>query len=116
MPKFNAVGTRVSCPSAVPVPDRETFKLGFEALELTMMPPITPTADCGVNTALKVTLAPELRSSGKLSPVILNPVPLTEACEIVTLVPPVFVNESIKVWVPPTCTLPKVRLAGFAMS
>jgi hypothetical protein len=98
------------------VPDRETFKVGFEALELTLMPPVALAADCGANSALKVTLAPGLRSSGKLSLVILKPVPVTVACEIVTLVPPVFVNESIRVSVPPTFTLPKARTAGLAVS
>ena len=80
------------------------------------MPPVALTADCGANTALKVTLAPGLRTSGKLSPLILNPVPVTVACEIVTLVRPVFVSESVKVMLAPACTLPKARLAGLAVS
>jgi hypothetical protein len=98
------------------VPESETSRLGFEALETTVMPPVALTADSGVNSALKVTLAPGVRTSGKLSPLILNPVPVTVACEIVTLDPPVFVNESSKVMLPPTCTLPKARLAGLAVS
>jgi hypothetical protein len=53
---------------------------------------------------------------GRVSPEIENPVPETFACEIVTEDPPVFVNTSHKLAVFPTCTLPKARLAGFALS
>jgi hypothetical protein len=38
------------------------------------------------------------------------------ACEIVTLVPPVLVKESVKVTLVPAGTLPKLRLAGLAVS
>ena len=101
LPKFNAVGATVSCPCAVPVPESGTVRLGFEAVEVTLMPPIPLSADCGANTALKVTLAPGLSTIGKLSPLMLNPVPVTVACEIVTLVPPVFVSESVNVALAP---------------
>ena len=98
------------------MPESETLKLGSVALELTVMPPFALPGDCGANTTLKVTLAPELSVIGKVSPLILNPEPVTVACEIVTLAPPVFVSESVKVWVPPAWTLPKARLAGLAVS
>lgn len=45
-------------------------------------------------------------------PLRLNPVPLIDACEIVTLVPPVLVTVSeIDCWLP-TVTLPKAPLDG----
>jgi hypothetical protein len=100
----------------VPAPESETVKVELEALEPTVMPPVALTADCGANTALKVTLAPGLRTNGTLSPLMLNPVPVAVACEIVTLDPPVFVSDSIKVRLLPTWALPKVRLAGLALS
>ena len=53
---------------------------------------------------------------GKVSPEIENPAPETFACEIVTEDPPVFVNASHKLAEFPTCTLPKERLAGLALS
>lgn len=34
------------------------------------------------------------------------------ACEIVTFVPPVFTKVPVKVWLLPTITLPKLKLAG----
>ena len=116
LPKLNAEGAMVSWPCAVPVPESETLKVEFDPLDATVMSPVALAADCGVNTALKVTLAPGLRTSGKLGPLMLNPVPVAVACEIVTFDPPVFVNESIKVAVLPTCTLPNARLKGLALS
>ena len=100
----------------MPVPESETVKVELEALETTVMPPLALAADCGVNTALKGTLAPGLSTSGTLSPLMLNPAPVAVACEIVTLDPPVLVSESVKVKLRPTWALPKARLAGLAVS
>jgi len=100
----------------MPVPESETFKVELEALDTTVMPPLAPAADCGANTALKGTLAPGLSTNGTLSPLMLNPVPVAVACEIVTLDEPVFVIESAKVTLLPTWALPKARLAGLALS
>jgi hypothetical protein len=98
------------------VPESETFKVELGALETTVMPPLRLAADCGANTALKVTLAPGLRTNGAFSPLMLNPVPVAVACEIVTLDAPVFVSESVKVTLLPVWALPKDRLAGLALS
>jgi hypothetical protein len=98
------------------VPESGTVKVELEALETTVMPPFTLTADCGVNTALKGTLAPELSTNGTLSPLMLNPAPVAVACEIVTLDPPVFMSEFAKVTLLPTLALPKARLAGLEVS
>jgi hypothetical protein len=45
-----------------------------------------------------------------------NPVPLAVAAEMVTVVPPVLVMVSDKFALLPTCTLPKARLVGLAVS
>jgi len=116
LPKLNVVGAIVSVPVAVPVPESETLKVELEAFDTTVMPPLTLAADCGANTVLKVTLAPGLSASGTVSPLMLNPVPVAVACEIVTLDPPVFVIESVKVTLLPIWALPKARLAGLAVS
>jgi len=42
-------------------------------------------------------------------------VPLTVTCETVIAVPPVLLNTSDLVLLLPTCTLPKLRLVGFAL-
>src|SRR5262249_2532160 len=53
---------------------------------------------------------------GRVRPLIVKPVPVRFACEIVTVVPPVFVSCSERLEFVPTWTLPKARLAGFAES
>jgi hypothetical protein len=116
LPKARLAGLAVSWPGAVPVPESETFTVELEALDTTVMPPLTLAADCGANTALKGTLAPGLRTNGTLSPLMLNPVPVAVACEIVTPDAPVFVSEPAKVTLLPTWALPKDRLAGLAES
>lgn len=51
-----------------------------------------------------------------VTPVALSPAPLVVTPEIVTSEFPVFVSEAFKDALPPTFTLPKERLAGFAVS
>ena len=116
LPKARLAELAVSWPGAVPVPESETVKVELEALETTVMPPLALTADCGANTALKFTLRPGLSTNGTLSPLMLNPVPVAVACEMVTLAPPVFVSEPVRVTLLPTWALPKARLAGLALS
>lgn len=54
--------------------------------------------------------------TGVVIPLRLNPVPLIDACEIVTLVPPVLVTVSeIDCWLP-TVTLPKAPVDGLLAS
>jgi len=98
------------------VPVSETVKVELEALETTVMPPLALPADCGANSALKVTLAPGLSVRGTVGPLMLNPVPVAVACEMVTAEPPVLVSESVKVRLLPTWALPKARLAGLEVS
>jgi len=105
-----------ACAGAVPVPESGTVKAELEALDTTVMPPFTLAADCGVNTALKFTLAPGLSTTGTLTPLMLNPAPVAVACEMVTLDPPVLVSEFAKVTLLPTLALPKARLAGLEVS
>jgi hypothetical protein len=95
-------------------------KVGFDALELTLMKPLALAVDSGANTALKVTLVPGLSVKEVFGQLLrLNPAPETVetvACEIVTLAPPVFVSESISVTLPPTWTFAKFRLLALAVS
>ena len=52
---------------------------------------------------------------GKVMPVTVNAALGTFACEIVTLEPPELVSVAGRVWEFPTCTLPKLKLAGLAV-
>ena len=65
---------------------------------------------------LKVVLCPGPRVNGKFRPVVLKPVPVTAACVMVRLVPPVLLSVSDWLWFVPTWTLPKLMLAGAALS
>jgi hypothetical protein len=52
---------------------------------------------------------------GKGRPVMLNPLPVRLACEMVTLAVPVFVIVSEMVELFPTCTLPNPTVLGFPL-
>ena len=100
----------------MPVPASGTVRVVLEASEVTLMLPLVLPGDCGAKIVLKVTLAPGLSVRGTFSPLMPNPVPVTLACKIVTLAPPVFVSESINVRLPPTWTFVKFKLLGLAVS
>ena len=57
-----------------------------------------------------------VRVRGRVSPVMENAEPLGVAEEMVTVEPPVLVRVSDKFAWLPTCTLPKARLVGLAVS
>lgn len=116
LPKLKLVGVRLSWPVATPVPEREIVRLGFEALETIEMLPLSLPPEVGANSALKVTLPPADRVTGRLSPDRLNPVPEAEAWVMVRLVPPLLVKVSYSVALLPTCTFPKLRLLGLSVS
>lgn len=100
----------------MPVPESATVTVGSEALELTVILPLVLAADCGVNRMLNVTLALGVSVRGRFSPLMLNAPTVDAACEMVTLVPPVLVSESVSVALLPTWTLPKARPLGFAVN
>lgn len=52
---------------------------------------------------------------GRVKPLRLNPVPLTFAAEIVTLVRPVLVSVSVTLLLLPSCTLLKLTVEGLAL-
>ena len=81
----------------MPVPLSATVTVELEALEVTVIAPVAFVAEDGANIVVKVTLAPGLSTNGKFSPLTLKPVPVTVACEIVTLAAPVLVSESVRV-------------------
>ena len=117
LPRARVVGLTLSCPTAVtPVPDNGIVNVGFDAFEVIVTFPLTVPAEGGVNDTLKVALCPDVSVTGAAIPLRLNPLPLTPTCEIVTLVPPLLVTVSDSVCLFDTCTLPKLRLVGFAPS
>lgn len=70
------------------------LRVGFDAFEVMVTLPLALPAAAGVNVTVKVVLCPAVNVTGAVIPVRLNPVPVIAACEIVTLVPPIFVTVS----------------------
>ena len=84
-------------------------------LVMETLPVALPVAE-GANSPLKVVLCPAASVSGTDKPVMLNPVPKTLAAEIVTLAVPELLNVKVCVPLPPTSTLPKLKLEGLPVS
>lgn len=77
-------------------------RLGFEPFEVMVMVPEAAPLAVGANFAVNVVLCPALSVRGRFNPLILNPEPVTEAAEMVRLVPPLFVKVSDCVLLLPT--------------
>jgi hypothetical protein len=116
LPKLRLVGETANWPAAVPVPERAILSGEFDAFDTTERPPLTAPALAGAKVAVKVTLWFAVRVRGKVNPLIEKAVPVKFACEMVSVDPPELVSVSDKFARLPTCTLPKARLVGFAVS
>src|SRR5438094_679712 len=64
---------------------------------------------------MKLSISPTPSVIGTLIPVSVNPLGIF-ACELLTVDPPELVSVSCSVCVLPTCTFPKLKLAGLATS
>jgi len=78
--------------------------------------PVKLLAEAGAKLAVKEVVCPGLRVAGTDKPVMLKPVPEVLAAEIVTLAVPELLNVKVCVPLPPTSTLPKLKLEGLAVS
>lgn len=114
LPKFTLAGLADSCPCA-PVPLKATESVESVALLVIVIIPEEFPAAVGVKRATKPVCSPEESVNGAVSPVMLKPVPLMPACEIVTLVPPLLVRVMVCEPSLPTETLPKATLPGFVV-
>lgn len=115
LPIAMGTGVAVSCPAeADPVPARGIVSVGLDPFEVTVTLPLALPADSGAKVTLKVALCPAVSVAGVEMPLNVNPVPLIPTWEIVTVDPPVLVTVSDRDCLLLTCTLPKLRLVGFA--
>jgi len=80
-------------------------------LLIEMVPDALPGA-AGANCALKVLDCPGARESGKVSPLMPKPAPVTLPCEIFKLAVPEFVKVTVWALAVPTITFPKLTLLG----
>ena len=90
-PKLRLLGLAPSR-SVTPVPESETLAGEFVALLLKGMLPLALPVVVGAKVALKVVVWPAVRVRGRVRPLMLKPVPVTAACDTVTLPVPVFVR------------------------
>lgn len=93
-------GDRLPC--VTPVPDRGMLRLGLEPFEVTVTLPLAAPAAEGANLTENEVLCPAVSVRGNVNPLMLNPVPVADAAEIVTLVPPLLVSVSDCVLLLPT--------------
>jgi len=114
LPKFTLAGFAVRCP-CVPVPLKAIVKVGFVALLVIVIAPVALPDEVGANCDVNEVVWPAFKVIG-FSPLMLNPVPDADACDIAIAVAPVFVSVIDCVPLLPTATLPNAKLPGFAPS
>lgn len=95
LPKAMLDGFEASAPAVTPVPLSAMFSDGLVALLLMAMLPVAFPAAAGAKVAVKAALCPLLRVTGSAGPVRLKPVPLADACEIVTVEEPLLVSVMV---------------------
>lgn len=78
------------------------------------MDPLTVAAEPGVNTALNMALLPAAIVVDVVRPVRLNPVPVVEICENVSVAVPWLLSVMGCELLFPTMTFPKLTVVGFA--
>ncbi len=116
-PKLTVLGAALSrkvC--ATPVPDSVTVAGELVAVLTTETLPEALPVTVGAKLAVKLVLWPAVSVRGSESPLMLNPVPVAVACEIVTLPVPLLVSVTVWLLLLPTVTFPKLRLVGVAPS
>jgi hypothetical protein len=99
-----------------PVPESATTSGEFVALLTTVTLPARLPAIAGANVTLKEVDWPAARLSGRVIPLVLNPVPVALTCEMETLEFPVLEIVTLCVALVPVVRLPKLSDAGDAES
>jgi hypothetical protein len=96
LPNPSVVGFADNVPDVTPVPESEMFKLGLLPFEVMFTVPVAEPPVVGAKLTLNEVLWPAVRVRGRASPLMLKPVPLTEAAEIVKFDPPELVSVCVK--------------------
>ena len=101
--------------AVTPVPLNGTIVGEFGALLTIVTAPVTLPAACGAYCTLKFPLWPGARVIGNTKPLKPNPVPVTDACEIVRLAVPLFFICTVCEFVLPETTDPKLTVDGVTL-
>ncbi len=116
-PKLRLPGVALSkkvC--GTPVPESKTLAGELVAVLTTDTLPEALPATVGAKVAVKLVVWPAVKARGSESPLMLNPLPFTVACETVTLPVPVLVRVTFWLALLPNVTFPRFRVAGVALS
>ena len=106
VPNERLEGLGLNAAGATPVPESGIVNVGLEAVEVMVTFPLTAPGAVGANCTVKEVLSPALSVRGRLRPLRLKPLPVTEAAEMVTLVAPVLVRVMDCSVLDPTTTFP----------
>lgn len=110
-PKPIEPGKTDTC-NVAPVPERATELAELEALLVMERLPVAFPPTVGAKLALRLVCSPAPSVKGSVSPLKLNPLPVTEAADTVTAPVPAFVRVTVWVLVAPTFTFPKASVKG----
>jgi hypothetical protein len=113
-PKLTLAGVTLN-PACTPVPLAVTFSV-WPCVVIRATVPFTAPIAVGANFTLSVMLCEAAIVVGVVTPVAEYPVPLTVICERFAVEFPVFVMVTFCAAVVPMLTLPKLKLAGVAVS
>jgi hypothetical protein len=114
-PKLKLEGLAASAP-CVPAPF-SMITLGelWALLANEMLPDALPTV-VGANCTPRLLDCPGVKVRGKVTPLILNPIPVSVSCEMLKFTVPELVRTTVWEAVVPTGMLPKLTLPGTAES
>ena len=114
LPKSMLTGFTESCPAELAEPVKPIPSEELDASEVNVRFPEAVPLTVGANFTLKVRLCPAASVAGSDNPLTLNSPDDTLACEIFTLVPPLFFTVANCVAVVPTWIVENARLLGLA--
>jgi len=99
-----------------PVPVREIIAGEFVALLITLTLPLTLRATVGANATVSVADWLGAKTVPEVTPLVLNPAPMTVTPEILTFEFPLFVTVVFSELLLPMSTFPKLKLVGLVLS
>ena len=112
-PKLKLVGFAPRrCVAVAPAPLKEIARGELGALLTSDIEPVVLVAAAGVNTALNLEVCPAAIVNGVAKPLRVKPLPVTFACEIVTLELPGLDKVKVCELLVPSTTLPKLAFDG----
>jgi hypothetical protein len=89
------VGFALRAPAVRPVPESEMVRLESDPVSVMLTLPLAAPLALGLKVTVKDVLCPADNVTGRERPLMVNPVPVAEAAEMVRLVPPVLVRVSV---------------------